>query len=186
MSRRREPVPRAFPIRLDPSSRRPFESIARCLHCIGGMLAHLDELAAIYLPNTNSYRRIVPGAFAPFLRSWGLDTRTELCICGGDVTLSLMLAALVAADADGIRNRMDPGAPAQGDLAVQDVERLLLDWGKALDACEASGFRRFRSAALGLGSLKQKWRDRRRTKKPENTRLTAVGRRADPTVGVDS
>ena len=107
---------------------------------ISGVLAHLDGLAAIYLPNASSYWRIVPGAFAPFPRAWGLDTRTELRICGGDVNLSLVLAALVAADADGIRNRIDPGAPAQGDLAAPDVERLPLDWGEALDAFEASGW----------------------------------------------
>jgi len=111
-----------------------------CLHGIGGVLAHLDELAAIYLPNASSYRRIVPGAFALFPQAWGLDTRTALRICGGDVNLSLVLAALVAADADGIRNRIDPGVPAQGDLAAPDVERLPLDWGEALDAFEASGW----------------------------------------------
>lgn len=53
-------------MRFDPSSGRPSESIATCLHGIGGVLAHLDELAAIYLPNASSYRRIVSGAFAPF------------------------------------------------------------------------------------------------------------------------
>lgn len=131
----------------------PYEISDVCQHFIGGVLAHVDELAAIYLPNANSYRRIVPGAFAPFSRAWGIDnrtaavrvlnespesTRTEFRYCGGDVNLYLGLAALLAAGTDGIRQKTDPGAPAKGDLDAQDVERLPREWDKALDAFEAS------------------------------------------------
>jgi glutamine synthetase len=134
---------------------RPLGISETCRYFIGGVLAHLNELAAIYLPNANSYRRIVPGAFAPFSRAWGIDnrtaavrvlnerresTRTELRICGGDVNFYLVLAALLAAGTDGIRHQIDPDAPATGDLDSQDVERLPLDWGKALDAFEASSW----------------------------------------------
>ena len=132
-----------------------------CQHFIGGVLAHVDELAAIYLPNANSYRRIVPGAFAPFSRAWGIDnrtaavrvlndspenTRTEFRYCGGDVNLYLALAALLAAGSDGIRQGTDPGAAAEGDLDAQDLARLPRDWSAALDAFEASDWAR---SALG-------------------------------------
>ncbi len=128
-----------------------------CRHFMGGVLAHLDELVAIFLPNANSYRRIVPGAFAPFSRAWGIDnrtaairvlneepesTRTELRICGGDVNLYLALGALLTSGIDGIRNRTDPGPAAKGDLDEQDVARLPRDWGAALDAFEASDWAR--------------------------------------------
>ena len=128
-----------------------------CRHFMGGVLAHLDELVAIFLPNANSYRRIVPGAFAPFSRAWGIDnrtaairvlneepesTRTELRICGGDVNLYLALGALLRAGIDGIRKRTDPGPAAKGDLDQQDVARLPRDWGVALDAFEASDWAR--------------------------------------------
>ncbi len=126
-----------------------------CRHFMGGVLSHLDELEAIFFPNANSYRRIVPHAFAPFSRAWGVDnrtaairvlteqpesTRTEFRICGGDVNLYLALAALLAAGVDGIRNRIDPGPPAKGDLDSQDIERLPRDWGDALDAFDASSW----------------------------------------------
>ena len=126
---------------------------ALCRHFIGGVLEHLDELVAVFLPNANSYRRIVPGAFAPFSRAWGIDnrtaairvlndepanTRTELRICGGDVNLYLGFAALLAAGTDGIRKQTDPGPPAKGDLDVQNLERVPRNWGAALDAFDAS------------------------------------------------
>jgi glutamine synthetase len=56
------------------------------------------------------------------------------------VNLYLVLAALLAAGTDGIRHQIDPGAPAIGDLDEQDVERLPLDWSKALDAFESSSW----------------------------------------------
>lgn len=124
-----------------------------CRHFMGGVLAHLEELTAIYFPNANSYRRMVPGQFAPFSRAWAIDnrtaairilnetvagTRTELRFCGGDINLYLAFAAYLAAGIDGIRNKIDPGPPGQGDLDEQDLERLPNDWGKALDAFDAS------------------------------------------------
>ena len=133
--------------------RGPYGLSETCEHFMGGALAHMDELAAIFLPNANSYRRIVPGAFAPFSKAWGVDnrtaairvinespesTRTEFRYCGGDVNLYLAFAALLAAGADGIRNRIDPGPPAKGNLDEQDVERLPREWDKALDAFERS------------------------------------------------
>ena len=48
---------------------------ALCMHFVGGVLAHLDEIAAVLLPNGNSYRRVVPGHFAPVAKTWGLDNR---------------------------------------------------------------------------------------------------------------
>lgn len=122
-----------------------------CRHFMSGVLTHLDELVAIFLPNANSYRRIVPGASAPFSRARGIDnrtaairvlnqepesTRTELRSCGGDVNLYLGLAALLSAGVDGIRNQTDPGPPAKGDLDEQDIARLPQNWGDAFDASD--------------------------------------------------
>ena len=124
-----------------------------CRHFIGGVLARLPELTAVFFPNSNSYRRLVPGAFAPISLAWGVDNRTasirlinetpagtrpELRVCGGDVNVYLAFAAYLAAGLDGIVNETDPGPPAEGDLDFQDVDRLPDDWGEALDRFEAS------------------------------------------------
>ena len=42
-----------------------------CRHFMGGVLARLTELTAIFFPNSNSYRRLVPGLFAPISLAWG-------------------------------------------------------------------------------------------------------------------
>jgi glutamine synthetase len=124
-----------------------------CRHFIGGVLARLTELTALFFPNSNSYRRLVPGVFAPISLAWGVDNRTasirlinetpagtrpELRVCGGDINIYIAFAAYLAAGLDGIANQTDPGAPAEGDLDEQDVTRLPDDWGSALSAFEGS------------------------------------------------
>ena len=124
-----------------------------CRHFIGGVLARLSELTAIFFPNSNSYRRLVPGLFAPISLAWGVDNRTaairlinespaatrpELRVCGGDVNVYLALAAYLAAGLDGIANKTDPGPAAEGDLDMQELPRLPDDWGEALERFEAS------------------------------------------------
>jgi glutamine synthetase len=124
-----------------------------CRHFVGGLLAHMDELAAIWLPNGNSYKRVVPHHFAPTSKAWGIENRTaavrvipapaaatriELRVCGGDINAYLALAGLLAAGLDGLERRIDPGAPAEGDLDGQDVQRITADWITALAAFAAS------------------------------------------------
>jgi glutamine synthetase len=124
-----------------------------CRHFMGGVLARLTELTAVFFPNSNSYRRLVPGAFAPISLAWGVDNRTaairvinetpaatrpELRVCGGDVNVYLALAAYLAAGLDGIVNKTDPGPAAEGDLDMQELPRLPDDWGEALERFEAS------------------------------------------------
>ena len=43
---------------------------------IAGQLAHLRELTLMFAPNINSYKRFVPGSFAPTTVAWGRDNRT--------------------------------------------------------------------------------------------------------------
>ena len=126
-----------------------------CRHFIGGVLEHMPELTAIFFPNSNSYRRLVPGNFAPISLVWGVDnrttairvlnetpegTRSELRVCGGDIHVHLAMAAYLAAGLDGMQKGTDPGAQSVGDLDEQDVTRIPDDWGDALDAFDASGW----------------------------------------------
>ena len=85
-------------------------------HFIAGQLAVRVELTYFFAPNINSYKRFVPGSFAPTALAWGRDNRTcalrvvghgpslrvESRIPGGDVNPYLAVAALIAAGLHGI------------------------------------------------------------------------------------
>jgi glutamine synthetase len=94
-------------------------------HFLAGQLANMRELTYLFAPNVNSYKRYVPGSFAPTAIAWGLDNRTcalrvvghgeslrvENRTPGGDVNPYLAVAALIAAGLDGI-DRQLPLEPA--------------------------------------------------------------------------
>jgi len=135
------------------STAAPNAPSALCLHFIGGVLAHLDEIAAVLLPNGNSFRRVVPGHFAPITKAWGLDNRTaavraivdtpastrvELRVPGADINAYLAVAAFVAAGLDGITRKLDPGPAAEGDLDSGDHPKVVTDWAEALRLFEQS------------------------------------------------
>src|SRR5580692_4538510 len=94
-------------------------------HFLAGQLAALRELTLLYAPNINSYKRYVPGSFAPTSVRWGVDNRTcalrlvghghslriENRTPGGDVNPYLALAGMIAAGLHGIDNEL-PLEPA--------------------------------------------------------------------------
>jgi glutamine synthetase len=98
---------------------------------IAGILDHLAAASLLLNPTVNSYKRLVPGWFAPINASWGLENRStavrairshrpELCRLecrrpGADANPYLALAALIASAADGIRRNAEPPAPIEGD-----------------------------------------------------------------------
>ncbi len=98
---------------------------------IAGILEHLPAASLLLNPTLNSYKRLVPGWFAPVNVSWGLENRStavrairssrpELCRLecrrpGADANPYLALAALAASASDGIRRTAEPPAPVEGD-----------------------------------------------------------------------
>ncbi|MFI9553424.1 glutamine synthetase family protein [Nonomuraea endophytica] len=88
---------------------------------IAGQLAFMRELTLFYAPNINSYKRYVPGSFAPTAVKWGVDNRTcslrlvghghslrvENRVPGGDVNPYLAVSALIAAGLYGIDHELD-------------------------------------------------------------------------------
>ncbi len=104
---------------------------------IAGILEHLPAASLLLNPTVNSYKRLVPGWFAPINASWGLENRStavrairssrpELCRLecrrpGADANPYLALAALVASAADGVRRGAGPPPPVEGD-AYQRVD----------------------------------------------------------------
>ena len=91
-------------------------------HFIAGQLACAPEMTYFYAPNVNSYKRFVPGSFAPRALAWGRDNRTcalrvvghgpslraEWRVPGGDVNPYLAVAALIAAGLHGMDNELEP------------------------------------------------------------------------------
>jgi glutamine synthetase len=103
-------------------------------HFLAGQLAALRELTLLYAPNINSYKRYVPGSFAPTSVRWGVDNRTcalrlvghgmslraENRTPGGDVNPYLALAGMIAAGLNGIDNEL-PLEPAFEGNAYADT-----------------------------------------------------------------
>jgi glutamine synthetase len=95
-------------------------------HYIAGLVANLPELAAVICPTINSYKRTVPGAWAPINATWGVDNRTtairaipgsskstrvELRLSGADINPYLAMAASLAAGLDGIERKLELPPP---------------------------------------------------------------------------
>ncbi len=99
---------------------------------LGGQLAHTRELALLYAPTVNSYKRYQAASFAPTRIAWGTDNRTcglrvvgagpglrvENRVPGADCNPYLAFAAAIAAGLDGIENELDPGEETKGDAYV--------------------------------------------------------------------
>jgi glutamine synthetase len=108
---------------------------------IAGVLEHLPAASLLLNPNVNSYKRLVPGWFAPINATWGYENRScavrairsdrpelwrfECRRPGADANPYLALAAVAASAADGIRNKAEPPPPIEGDAyALADLPEL--------------------------------------------------------------
>ncbi len=88
---------------------------------LAGQLASLRELTLLFAPQINSYKRYVPGMFAPTAVAWGQDNRTcamrvighgqglhvENRLPGADVNPYLAVAAMIAAGLHGLDAELD-------------------------------------------------------------------------------
>lgn len=112
----------------DPSA--PHELSEMACRFVAGQIAHARGLTAVFAPTVNSYKRYVPGAFAPYYILWGYDNRTcyvripperkggarvENRTPDGVANPYLVFAAALAAGLDGIDRHLDPGPPYEGD-----------------------------------------------------------------------
>src|SRR6266571_8234538 len=121
-------------------------------HFLAGQLAGLRELMLCYAPNINSYKRYVPGSFAPIAVRWGVDNRTcavrlvghglslraENRVPGGDVNPYLAVAAIIASGLDGIENELPLEPAMAGNAYTGPGPRVPSTLRDALDAWEKS------------------------------------------------
>jgi glutamine synthetase len=126
-------------------------------HYLGGLRAHIREVALFVAPAVNSYKRYATESWAPTSISWGRDNRTcgfrivghgqsrriECRIPGADVNPYLGYAALIAAGLDGAERGTDPGPELVGNAyAEAKAEPFPSTLREAVDLWEQSEFAR--------------------------------------------
>jgi glutamine synthetase len=106
-------------------------------HFLGGQLHLMPELTALVSPTVNSYKRYVPGVWAPLNATWGFENRTcALRVIGAgqgsrpavakalrvehrqvaaDANPYVATAALLAAGLWGIEHEIEPTPPSRED-----------------------------------------------------------------------
>lgn len=101
---------------------------------LGGQVTLMRELTALISPTINSYKRYVPGVWAPLSPSWGIDNRTcalrvitphdadaariECRQAAADINPYIAMATCLGAGLWGIEHELDPGAPTVGDAGT--------------------------------------------------------------------
>ena len=129
-------------------------------HALAGQLAALRELTLFLAPNINSYKRFVPGSFAPTAVRWGRDNRTcslrvvghgpslrfENRVPGADVNPYLAVAAITAATLHGIEHELPLEPAFAGNAYDSDSPRVPTTLREALELWEDSEIAR---AAFG-------------------------------------
>jgi glutamine synthetase len=124
---------------------------------LGGWMAHIRELFAFYAPYPSSYKRYVPGSFAPTGIAWSYDNRTagfrivghgpslriECRTAGADANVYLAFAATLAAGLDGIANQIEPPDAFEGDVYLaQSLPQVPHSLNESIAALQESTFAR--------------------------------------------
>ncbi|MEP7314845.1 MAG: glutamine synthetase [Pseudomonadota bacterium] len=99
-------------------------------HFVGGQQRLMPELLAMVAPTVNSYRRLIPGYWAPTVSTWGVENRTtalrvipgsaksqrvEYRVAAADANPYVILAAALGSGLYGIENRIEPPAAVEGN-----------------------------------------------------------------------
>jgi glutamine synthetase len=126
---------------------------------VAGQQALMPELLALVAPTVNSYRRLIPGFWAPTSATWGVENRTtalrvipgssksqrvEYRIAAADGNPYLTLAVALASGLWGIENKLELGDPIAGNAydkkhpAKLDLPRTLTEAAQRLRASKAA------------------------------------------------
>jgi glutamine synthetase len=120
-------------------------------HYLGGLISAMPDLTAVYSPTINSYKRYVPGVWAPLSASWGVENRTTAVrvIPGGSAAATRLEYRQTAADMNpylaiaaglhGIDQAIEPPPGCVGDASSNTGDaRLPTDLGTATALLKAS------------------------------------------------
>ncbi|TQV78763.1 glutamine synthetase [Exilibacterium tricleocarpae] len=101
---------------------------------VGGQQQLMPEFLAMVASTVNSYRRMVPGMWAPLDATWGIENRTcalrvipggeksqrvEYRIAAADMNPYLAMAAAIASGLQGIEDKIEPTAAVVGNAYDQ-------------------------------------------------------------------
>ncbi|MGY3443433.1 glutamine synthetase family protein [Bradyrhizobium sp. USDA 4473] len=101
---------------------------------IAGQLKYMNDFCVLAAPNFNSYKRLVPGSWAPICSSWGIDNRScavrvipgepsahrlEYRLPGADLNPYLALASAVGSGILGIETNAALQASIVGDASAE-------------------------------------------------------------------
>jgi glutamine synthetase len=126
---------------------------------VGGQQQLMPELLAMIAPTVNSYRRLVPGFWAPTDATWGVENRTtalrvipggaksqrvEYRVAAADANPYVILAAALGSGLWGVEHRIEPEAMVTGNAYDQAfpphlaLPRTLWDAAQRLKASRAA------------------------------------------------
>ncbi len=106
---------------------------------LGGLMATAQEFSLLFAPNVNSYKRFLPGSWAPTGVGWDTDNRTlgfrvvghgqgmrvESRIPGADANAYHAFSATIAGGLHGIAEKIDPPEPYHGNgYTAEDLPRI--------------------------------------------------------------
>lgn len=124
---------------------------------IAGMVHNMQDLQVLFCPTVNSYKRTVPGTWAPVNATWGIDSRTaavraipgsskstrvELRLSGADINPYLAMAGSLAAGLDGIERQLELPEAAANAYAVKDAPPLARNLREATERFQSSAMAR--------------------------------------------
>ena len=123
------------------------------IHAIGGLSELMGESMAVFAPNANSYRRLIPGNFAPLTPNWGYNhrdvalripvsdsnnMRIEHRVAGADANPYLVLSVIIAGVHHGITQQINPSEMILEGAEIEENITLPRFWPDALNEFSTS------------------------------------------------
>ncbi|HLC60612.1 MAG TPA: type I glutamate--ammonia ligase [Candidatus Nanoarchaeia archaeon] len=162
-------------------------------HYIGGLLEHAPALCGLIAPTTNSYKRLVPGFEAPVNLAYSKRNRSaairiptyskndkavrvEFRTPDPSANVYLCFAAIAMAGIDGIKRKLDPGEPTDGDIyhmskaELAKIKSVPGSLKESIDALE-NDHKFLREGDVFTQDLIETWIDYKRTKEIDPVRL---------------